>query len=83
MILMALVVLVLVMACATVGNLLTGQAVARAREMALRVSIGAGRARLIQLVHGRERDTGAGRVRAGRGCRVVGRTGRRRHDSTD
>ena len=49
-ILMGLVVLVLMMACATVGNLLTGQAVARAREMALRVSIGAGRARLIQLV---------------------------------
>jgi predicted permease len=49
-ILMALVLLVLMMACATVGNLLTGQAVARAREMALRVSIGAGRARLMQLV---------------------------------
>jgi len=49
-ILMGLILLVLVMACATVGNLLTGQAVARAREMALRVSIGAGRARLIQLV---------------------------------
>ncbi len=50
MILTGLIVLVLMMACATVGNLLTGQAVARAREMALRVSIGAGRARLIQLV---------------------------------
>jgi predicted permease len=50
MILMALVGLVLVMACATVGNLLTGQALSRSREMALRVSIGAGRLRLMQLV---------------------------------
>ena len=49
-ILMALVGLVLAMACATVGNLLTGQTLSRAKEMALRVSIGAGRARLIQLV---------------------------------
>ncbi len=49
-ILTAIVVLVLVMACATVGNLLTGLAIARAKEMALRVSIGAGRGRLIQMM---------------------------------
>ena len=45
-----LVALVLIIACVNVANMMTAQAAGRAQEMALRIAIGAGRRRLVQLI---------------------------------
>ena len=46
----SLIAMVLLIACANVANLMTAQAAARQREMALRISIGAGQMRLVQML---------------------------------
>jgi len=42
--------LVLLIACVNIATMMTAQAAARSQEMALRISIGAGRRRLVQLI---------------------------------
>ena len=64
--------LVLVIACTNVANLMAVRAVARSQEMALRISIGAGKWRLLQLSGGKRSACVRGRGRRRVLCLVVG-----------
>ena len=71
-IMLAVVVFVLLIACANVGNLLLVRSFARRHEMTVRLAIGAGRGRLLkQLVDGRPDPLGVWRSRRTACCALV------------